>query len=270
MKREIIGIRFQPVGKKYYFDPLGETYQYQDKVVVETIRGIECGEVIQANTLLDDTTFLDEVKPVIRRASAKDLKAYQANQNQVPEVLEKTQSLVSQHQLKMRLLNAHFTLNKDRLTIEYTAPEWIDFRELVKDLASVFRTRIDLRQMGPRDGAKYLGGIGPCGLLLCCNTFLGDFDAVSIKMAKNQNLALNPTNISGLCGKLLCCLKYEDDMYKDSLVGLPKEQSIVETKEGKGTVLSNNILEQKVRVYIENKGVQQFHVSELIVKDAYK
>lgn len=270
MKREVIGIRFQPVGKKYYFDPQGETYQYHDKVVVETIRGIECGEVIQANTFLENESLLDEIKPVIRRANKKDLKAYKDNQNQVDQVLEKTQVLVRQHQLSMRLLNAHFTLNKDRLTIEYTAPEWIDFRNLVKDLASTFRTRIDLRQMGPRDGAKYLGGIGPCGLLLCCNTFLGEFDTVSIKMAKNQNLALNPSNISGLCGKLLCCLKYEDDMYKDSLVGLPKEQSVVETKDGKGTVLSNNILERKVRVYVENKGVQQFHVDDLVVKDAYK
>lgn len=270
MKREVIGIRFQPVGKKYYFDPHGESYQYQDKVVVETIRGIECGEVIQANTHLDHEMLIDEIKPVLRRATAKDLKAYESHQKQVPEILEKTKKLVRENQLNMRLLNAHFTLDKDRLTIEYTAPEWVDFRNLVKDLAGVFKTRIDLRQMGPRDGAKYLGGIGPCGLLLCCNTFLGEFDAVSIKMAKNQNLALNPANISGLCGKLLCCLKYEDDMYKEALVGMPKEQSKVETKAGIGTVLSNNILERKVRVFIENKGVQQFDADDLVIKDAYK
>jgi cell fate regulator YaaT (PSP1 superfamily) len=270
MKHEVIGVRFQAVGKKYYFNPEGVSYDLFDHVVVETIRGIECGEVIQANTFLESEALIDDLKPIIRMATDQDLKRLKENNQKTSEVLKITEELVEKNELNMRLLNAHYTLEKDRLTIEYTAPEWVDFRSLVKDLAGTFKTRIDLRQMGPRDGAKYLGGIGPCGLLLCCNTFLGEFDSVSIKMAKNQNLALNPANISGLCGKLLCCLKYEDEMYTDARVGLPKEQSKVETKDGIGTVLSNNILERKVRVYVETKGIQKIHVDDLVVIEAYE
>lgn len=270
MKRNVIGVRFQPVGKKYYFDPNGYTVQLSDRVVVETVRGIELGEVIQEVTTLVDDPIIDSIKPIIRIATVHDLTAFAENENGYDAILSQTQVFVTRHELNMRLLNAHYTLDREKLTVEYTSPERVDFRELVKDMARAFHARIELRQVGARDSAKQLGGIGPCGLILCCNTFLGEFENVSIKMAKNQNLTLNPVNISGLCGKLLCCLRYEDDMYTENRVGLPKEQSQVTSVDGVGTVLSNNILERRVRVYVENKGVHHYHVDELLdVKDTY-
>jgi cell fate regulator YaaT (PSP1 superfamily) len=270
MKREVIGVRFQPVGKKYYFDANEMVFQILDNVIVETIQGLEFAEVVEANKIMDDEVLSETLKPILRRANEDDLEAYQENLKSYDSILEETQSLIQKHRLKMRLLNIHYTLDRAKLIIEYIAPERVDFRELLKDLTRSFKTRLELRQVGARDSAKHLGGIGPCGLILCCNTFLGEFDSISIKMAKNQNLALSPVNVSGLCGKLLCCLKYEDEMYTEHRTGLPKEQSQVETSEGIGTVLANNVLERKVRVFIENKGVQYFSVDDLVVEEAYE
>ncbi len=270
MKKDVIGIRFQPVGKKYYFDPQDSAYERGEKIIVETVRGLELAEVIEPEVTLVDDPLIDTVKPVLRRATSDDIKAYEENQNAIPNILEHTQSLIDKHALTMKLLNASYTLDRSKLLIEFYAEGRVDFRHLVKDLAYQFKTRIELKQVGSRDSAKHLGGIGPCGLILCCNTFLGEFDAVSIKMAKNQNLALNPVNISGLCGKLLCCLRYEDDMYTTSRKGMPKERSIITAKEGKGKVLSMNILERTVRVYIEDKGVHTYNVDDLIeTSDTY-
>jgi len=264
LKKNVIGIRFQPVGKKYYFDPQDETYESGDKIIVETVRGMELAEVIEPDKVLVDDPLSNTIKPVLRRANKDDIQAFEDNQNAVPEILESTQSLIQKNDLEMKLLNASYTLDRSKLLIEFYADGRVDFRHLVKDLAHQFRTRIELKQVGSRDSAKHLGGIGPCGLILCCNTFLGEFDSVSIKMAKNQNLALNPVNISGLCGKLLCCLRYEDDMYTEGRKGMPKEHSIVQTQDGSGKVLSMNILERTVRVYIEKKGVHTVSVDDII------
>ena len=270
MKRDVIGVRFQPAGKKYYFDANGIAFNILDNVVVETVQGIEFAEVIEVNNSMDDDVLTEILKPILRRANEDDRNAYQDNLKSYESILEEIENFVQKHRLKMRLLNAHYTLDRSKLIVEYIAPERVDFRELLKDLSRTFNTRLELRQVGARDSAKHLGGIGPCGLILCCNTFLGEFDSISIKMAKNQNLALSPINVSGLCGKLLCCLRYEDDMYTEHRIGLPKEQSQVETLDGIGTVLSNNVLERKVRVYIENKGVQYISVDDLVVEDAYE
>jgi len=271
LKKDVIGIRFQPVGKKYYFDPQNDTYELGEKIVVETVRGIELAEVIEPEKTLVDDPLIKTVKPILRRATPDDIQAAQENDEAVAGILKETQHLIDKHQLTMKLLNASYTLDRSKLLIEFYADGRVDFRHLVKDLAYQFKTRIELKQVGSRDSAKHLGGIGPCGLILCCNTFLGEFEAVSIKMAKNQNLALNPVNISGLCGKLLCCLRYEDEMYTESKKGMPKEHSMVTSKDGKGKVLSMNILEQTVRVYIENKGVHTYKVDELIqMKETYQ
>lgn len=270
MKKEVIGVHFKPVGKKFYFDPEEISYEAGDKIIVETIRGLELAEVIEPDKTLVDDPLIHTLKPVLRRATADDIKAFEDNQNAVADVLDRTRSLIDKHALTMKLLNASYTLDRSKLLIEFFSEGRVDFRDLVKDLAYQFKTRIELKQVGSRDSAKHLGGIGPCGLILCCNTFLGEFEAVSIKMAKNQNLSLNPVHITGLCGKLLCCLRYEDDMYTQSKKGMPKESSIITAKEGSGKVLSVNILERTVRVYIENKGVHTYPVDELIeTRDTY-
>lgn len=263
MKHDVIGVRFRAAGRKYYFDPEENTYQLGDQIVIESVRGLELAEVIESNKTLVDDPLSQTVKPVLRRANSDDILAYEENQKAVTSLLKTTQSLVDKNHLDMKLLDAEYTLDRHKLIISFYADGRVDFRNLVKDLAFQFKTRIELKQVGSRDSAKHLGGIGPCGLVLCCNTFLGEFDSVSIKMAKNQNLALNPVNISGLCGKLLCCLRYEDDMYTESRSNLPKTHSIVESNDGFGKVLSTNILEKTVRVYIEKKGVHTYHVDEL-------
>lgn len=270
MKKEVVGIRFKKAGKKYYFDADGFSLSMNDYVVVETIQGLELGTVIEEVKTLENDPLLESLKPILRKANQDDIKAHEENINSVPNVLETTRELIQKNDLKMKLLNADYTLDRGKLLIEFTANGRVDFRDLVKDLAGAFKTRIELKQVGARDTAKHLGGIGPCGLILCCNTFLGEFDAISIKMAKNQNLALSPANISGLCGKLLCCLKYEDDMYTEMRIGLPKEQSKVWLDGKEGTVLSNNVLERRVRIYIENQGVTTVHVDDIkTIHDAY-
>lgn len=263
MANTVVGIRFKRVGKKYYFDPGKFDLKMYDKVVVETIRGYEMGEVIENIKEVDEKELISTLKPVQRVATEKDIMQYEKNLKDIPQALEKCKQNILKNKLEMKLLGCEYTLDRTKLIIYFNAEGRVDFRELVKDLANEFRLRIELRQVGTRDGAKFLGGIGPCGYLLCCNTFLGDFETVSIKMAKNQNLSLNPVNISGLCGKLLCCIKYENDVYTENRKQLPKINSTVLTTDGKARVLAVNIINKTVRVETKEEGVKTFKVSEL-------
>ena len=269
MANTVVGIRFKAVGKKYYFDPNGFDVSINDKVVVETVRGIEMGEVIEKVKEINDSEIISTLKPVIRIADEGDIKNHQRNQDDIPDALEKCKINIRKHKLDMKLLGCEYTLDRTKLIIYFNAEGRVDFRDLVKDLANEFKVRIELRQVGTRDGAKFLGGIGPCGYLLCCTTFLGDFDTVSIKMAKNQNLSLNPVNISGLCGKLLCCIRYEDDTYKEHRRELPKMGSFVMTEFGRAKVIGVNIIDKSVRVYTNEDGVKSLNVEELLEIEVY-
>ncbi len=263
MANTVVGIRFKRVGKKYYFDPGKFDVKMYDKVVVETIRGYEMGEVIEDIKEVADSELISTLKPVHRIATEKDLSQYEKNINDIPKALERCSFHIRKNKLDMKLLGCEYTLDRTKLIIYFNAEGRVDFRELVKDLANEFRLRIELRQVGTRDGAKFLGGIGPCGYMLCCNTFLGDFETVSIKMAKNQNLSLNPVNISGLCGKLLCCIKYENDTYTENRKELPKINSMVLTEFGKAKVIAVNVIDKSVRVDTKEEGIKSLKVSEL-------
>lgn len=263
MANTVVGIRFKAVGKKYYFDPKDFDLKLYDKVVVETVRGFEMGEVIENIKEVQDEELISALKPVQRIASPQDIENYEKNIHDIPIALERCKANIIKNKLDMKLLGCEYTLDRTKLIIYFNAEGRVDFRELVKDLANEFRLRIELRQVGTRDGAKFLGGIGPCGYLLCCNTFLGDFDTVSIKMAKNQNLSLNPVNISGLCGKLLCCIKYENDTYTEHRLQLPKLNSTVITPDGKARVIAVNVIDKSVRVQTEEEGVKAYKVEEL-------
>ncbi len=269
MDSTVVGVRFKAAGKKYYFDPQDFEFNVGDAVIVETVRGLELGHIIEPATSVTDDSLIATLKPVLRRANEDDLKAYEENNIAIAHIVETTAGFVKSNQLDMKLLTAEYTLDRSKLIVYFSAEGRVDFRDLVRDLAGAFRTRIELRQVGARDGAKFLGGIGPCGYLLCCNTFLGEFDAVSIKMAKNQNLSLNPTNISGLCGKLLCCIRYEDDNYTEMRKTMPKLYSKVHTQEGPAQVISVNILKQNVRVKSASSGIQTIHVSDLVKIEEY-
>lgn len=248
MEHQVISVKFAKLGKKYYFDTAGFDIKLGDYLVVETVRGLEIGFAAEDPKMIHESELVSALKPVIRIATDKDLRDHERNLAEQPEVIQKTAEMIRKNNLEMKLLNCEFTLDRQKLIIYFNADGRVDFRELVKDLANLFRIRIELRQVGTRDGAKVLGGIGPCGLLTCCTTFLGDFDTVSIKMAKNQNLSLNPTNISGLCGKLLCCINYEDDNYKEYRKSMPKLDSLVNTPDGQGKVVQLNFLAQTVNV----------------------
>lgn len=264
MANTVVGIRFKRVGKKYYFDPKDFELKMYDKVVVETVRGYEMGEVIEAVKEVEDTEIISTLKPVHRIATPKDIESYDKNIADIPHALKRCDFHIKKNKLDMKLLGCEYTLDRTKLIIYFNAEGRVDFRELVKDLANEFRLRIELRQVGTRDGAKFLGGIGPCGYVLCCNTFLGDFDTVSIKMAKNQNLSLNPVNISGLCGKLLCCIKYENDTYTEHRRLLPKINSTVVTSLGKARVIAVNVIDKSVRVSTEEDGIKSFKVEDLV------
>jgi cell fate regulator YaaT (PSP1 superfamily) len=269
MANSVVGIRFKAVGKKYYFDPQQFDLQIGDKVVVETVRGIELGEVIEGLKEVSDKEIITTLKPVIRVASEEDITQYNQNINDIPMALQRCDFHIKSNKLDMKLLGCEYTLDRTKLIIYFNAEGRVDFRELVKDLANEFRIRIELRQVGSRDGAKFLGGIGPCGYILCCNRFLGDFETVSIKMAKNQNLSLNPVNISGLCGKLLCCIRYENDTYLEFRNELPKVGTWVTTEEGRAKVISVNIIDKSVRVQTENEGIISYRVEDIKKIDVY-
>ncbi len=250
---EIISVRFKEVGKNYYFDPKGNKYAKGDKVIVETARGMECGEVTIANRELPDEELTSPLKPVIRMANENDLKTVKENREKEKAAFDVCLEKIAYHKLDMKLVDVEYTFDRNKILFYFTADGRVDFRELVKDLASVFRTRIELRQIGVRDESKKVGGLGICGRPFCCNTFLGDFQPVSIKMAKEQSLSLSPVKISGTCGRLMCCLKYEQEAYEHLLRVTPKNGAIVETKEGKGTVVDFNLLTGMLKVSLEKK-----------------
>ena len=248
---KIIGVRFKSVGKIYYFDPKDYDVKMGDKVIVETARGVECGEVALVDREIDETRFTNPVKGIIRLATPNDMKTIEKNRQKGKDAFKICEQKIAAHKLKMNLIDVECTFDNNKLLFYFTAESRVDFRELVKDLAAVFRTRIELRQIGVRDEAKMLGGLGICGQPFCCSRFLGEFQPVSIKMAKEQGLSLNPTKISGTCGRLMCCLKYEQDSYEDLLKHTPKVGAIVRTADGKGIVEEVNLLTGKLRVKMD-------------------
>ena len=268
---EVISVRFKEVGKNYYFDPQSKAYNKGDKVIVETARGLEYGSVTIANREIDDEEITAPLKPVIRLANDKDIEVIKENKIKEKEAFDICHKKISDHKLEMKLVDVEYTFDRNKILFYFTADGRVDFRDLVKDLASVFRTRIELRQIGVRDESKKVGGLGICGRPFCCNTFLGDFQPVSIKMAKEQSLSLSPVKISGTCGRLMCCLKYEQEAYEHLLKVTPKYGAIVETKDGKGTVVDNNLLTGMLKVSLDKnpEGAPiQVHRKEVkIIKD---
>ena len=246
----VVGIRFKKSGKIYYFDPKGLEFTRGDNVIVETARGVEFGTVEIANRDIDESQIVAPLKAVTRRATEEDKKTNADNKEKEKRAFDICIEKIKKHKLNMKLIDVEYTFDNNKIIFYFTADGRIDFRELVKDLAFVFRTRIELRQIGVRDEAKMLNGIGICGRTLCCATFLGDFHPVSIKMAKDQGLSLNPSKISGVCGRLMCCLKYEQDAYEELIKNLPKEGDIIKTPEGDGEVLSVNVLKQVIKTAV--------------------
>ena len=250
---KVTGVRFKNVGKVYYFSPNGLELKPKDKVIVETARGLECGEVTFSDRGVADDEISGELKPVIRSATEKDLRTVEENEEKEKAAFDICLKKIEAHNLKMKLVDVEYTLDRNKILFYFTADGRVDFRELVKDLASVFRTRIELRQIGVRDESKMVGGLGICGRPFCCNTFLGDFQPVSVKMAKEQSLSLSPVKISGTCGRLMCCLKYEQDAYEHLLKVTPKNGAVVDTPEGRGTVVDFNLLTGILKVRLDSK-----------------
>ncbi len=268
---EIIGVRFKSVGKIYYFSPGELKIPEKSYVIVETARGVECGLVVMSNRQVDESEIVSPLKTVIRVATEKDMKIVEQNKKKEVDARKICEEKIAAHGLNMKLVDVECTFDNNKLLFYFTAENRVDFRELVKDLAAVFRTRIELRQIGVRDEAKMLGGLGVCGRPFCCRTFLGEFQPVSIKMAKEQGLSLNPTKISGTCGRLMCCLKYEQDTYEELLKTMPKVGAYVDTPVGKGYVEEINLITGKVKVKPENPNAVSatFDKSEIvIIKDA--
>jgi len=249
----VIGVRFKKAGKIYYFNPGDLDIKKGDFVVVETARGIEFGECVVGMKELREGEIVAPLKDVIRKALEEDINANKINKEKEEEAFKICLEKIKAHDLTMKLIDVEYTFDNNKVIFYFTADGRVDFRELVKDLASIFRTRIELRQIGVRDEAKMTGGLGPCGRSLCCSTFLGEFAPVSIKMAKEQNLSLNPTKISGICGRLMCCLNYEQETYEGIRKRLPKVGSIVDTCYGKGEVVSNSVVKEAVKVKVNLK-----------------
>ena len=248
---EIIGVRFKNAGKTYFFSPGGQKLSPGDRVIVETARGIECGSVAIPNRLIDDGQIIAPLKGIIRRADEQDLQVVEENARKEKEAFKVCQQRIAARGLEMHLVDVEYTFDGNKILFYFTADGRVDFRELGKDLAGVFRTRIELRQIGVRDESKMLGGLGICGRPFCCSTFLGDFQPVSIKMAKEQNLSLNPTKISGTCGRLMCCLKYEQAAYEDLIRTTPKVGAAVVTPDGPGTVTEVALIQGLLKVQLE-------------------
>lgn len=248
---EIIGVRFKNAGKIYYFARNGIAVQKGDSVIVETARGTECGEVVLPASQIDETNWGQPIKPALRVATAQDLEQIRKNREKEENAFQVCSEKVRQHGLEMKLIDVEYTFDNSKVLFYFTADGRVDFRELVKDLASVLKTRIELRQIGVRDEAKMLGGLGICGREFCCSTFLGEFQPVSIKMAKEQGLSLNPTKISGTCGRLMCCLKYEQNAYEDLLRITPRQGASVQTPEGRGTVTEVSLLTGNLKIQLE-------------------
>ncbi len=254
--KNIVGVRFRNAGKIYYFDPLDLEISKDDKIIVETARGIEFGNVVVDKKEIDETTLNSPLKAILRVATKEDIKINEENEKEAKETFKLCQEKIKEHNLNMFLIDCEYTFDRNKLIFYFTAEGRIDFRELVKDLASIFKTRIELRQIGVRDEAKSIGGLGPCGRKLCCSSWLGDFQPVSIKMAKDQSLSLNPTKISGICGRLFCCLKYEHDVYAEAIDAMPLVGSLVKTDDGKGRVIEINPLLEQLKVELENNSIK--------------
>lgn len=271
---EVVGVRFKEVGKVYYFNPLNNKLKCGDMVIVETARGLECGEIATANKTVEDSELQHPLKPIVRIATEKDLKTLAENKVKEQEAQKICEQKIAHHKLDMKLVNVEYTFDNSKILFYFTADGRVDFRALVKDLASVFRTRIELRQIGVRDEAKMLGGLGMCGKPFCCSTFMGEFQPVSIKMAKEQGLSLSPVKISGTCGRLMCCLKYEQEAYTDLLKRTPKVGAIVNTPDGKGLVVENNLIARTLKVKLDNTpddaAPKTYNVKQCkLVKDGY-
>ena len=265
---EVIGVRFRTAGKIYFFNPKEFQVKSGDHVIVETARGIEFGSVVSERRQVKEKCIGDELKPVLRIATKEDEERAAKNREKEKEAYKICLDKIKEHELDMKLVSTEYTFDNNKVLFYFTADGRVDFRELVKDLAAVFRTRIELRQIGVRDEAKMLGGMGICGRKLCCNTFLSEFVPVSIKMAKEQNLSLNPTKISGICGRLMCCLKYEEDVYEELNKKLPRVGDIISTPDGTGEILTTNVLMQQVKAAVrkaENDPptIGFYHVDEI-------
>ena len=271
---KVVGVRFRNTGKIYYFDPAGFQIEAGNHVIVETVRGVEIGNVIFSPKEVEDDSVIQPLKSIIRIATAEDEKVMEKNREKEKEAFQICLEKIAKHNLEMKLVEAEYTFDNNKLLFYFTADGRIDFRELVKDLAAVFRTRIELRQIGVRDETKILGGVGICGRALCCHTYLTDFVPVSIKMAKEQNLSLNPTKISGVCGRLMCCLKHEEETYEELNRRLPNVGDHVTTEDGlKGEVHSVNVLRQLVKVVVEvgdEKEIHEYRVEQLRFKRRHK
>lgn len=250
--KEVVGIKFKKPGKIYFFDPAGLKLNLQDMVIAATANGEEFAKIDMANKLMPDEKIIEPLRKVIRLANKKDIKQNEENKAKEREAFNIAIEKIKKHKLPMKLIDVEYKFDRTKILFYFTADGRIDFRELVKDLAAIFKTRIELRQIGVRDEVRRMGGNGICGRELCCCSFLNNFDAVSIKMAKEQNMSLNPSKISGLCGRLMCCLKYEQEAYEDKLQRLPKVGSIVGTLDGEGVVDNVEILKENVRVKFED------------------
>ena len=249
---EIIGVRFKDGGKLYYFNPNGVQVQAGQHVIIETSKGIEFGECALANTMIDEMELIAALRPMLRVATEADYAQVKSNQEKEKKAFQICQDKIAEHKLEMKLVDVKYSFDGSKILFFVTADGRVDFRHLVKDLASIFCTRIELRQIGVRDEAKIMGGLGICGRPFCCSQFLSDFQPVSIKMAKTQNISLNPTKISGVCGRLMCCLKYEQDAYEDLLKDTPKLESLVNTPDGVGVVNQIQLLREQVKVVLDS------------------
>ncbi|EGL81843.1 PSP1 domain protein [Caldalkalibacillus thermarum TA2.A1] len=262
---QVVGVRFKKAGKIYYFDPGDHPVEKDQFVIVETSRGIEYGKVVTPIKGVGEEDVVLPLKKVIRIATPEDKVQVEKNKAAAEKAYDICLEKIAEHGLEMKLVDVEYTFDRNKVIFYFTADGRVDFRELVKDLAAIFRTRIELRQIGVRDEAKMLGGIGPCGRILCCSSFLGDFEPVSIKMAKDQNLSLNPAKISGLCGRLMCCLKYENDQYESAIKELPDLGEETVTPLGAGRVVGLNILEKLIQVELKDtERVVEFTLDELM------
>lgn len=268
---EVVGVRFKPAGKIYYFDPDGIELEVGNSVILETTRGVECGQVVVRPKMVTEEEIVAPLKKIIRKATDVDIKQVEINKAKEKEAFRTCLKKIEEHGLPMKLVDVEYTFDANKIIFYFTADGRIDFRELVKDLAAIFRTRIELRQIGVRDEAKMLGGLGTCGRGLCCTSFLGEFDPVSIRMAKDQNLSLNPTKISGICGRLMCCLKYESDAYESEKALYPSEGTPVNTPVGEGKIISINILKKTLLVELrETRQMVEFPLHELQIQSREK
>ncbi len=260
--QEIVGVRFKKLGKIYFFDPNGFKLDKGRNAIVETARGLELGEVVVSNRMIDEDKIVASLKKVIRPATKEDEDSYAENEKKAQEAFKVCEQKIAEHGLDMKLIDVEYTFDETKLLFYFTADTRIDFRELVKDLAAIYRTRIELRQIGVRDEVKMLGGYGMCGRELCCVNHLSDLNPVSIKMAKEQGLSLNPTKISGVCGRLMCCLKHEQEVYEEKLSRLPNVGALVKTPDGEGIVEEVQVLKEIVTVKIEK--------DDAVIKNDYK